>query len=133
GRGGTGGEEGSRVPPPPPPAPLPPPPARKRPLPGGSRPPPRPREPVVPADVEDQVVVLAAVGEVLPGVVDDLVGADRADQADFRGAGHAGDRGPEGLGELHGIGADASRGTDDQNVLPGCDAPGAQALQGGES
>ena len=53
------------------------------------------------------VVVSVAVGEVLPGVLDDLVGADRANQAGFRGAGHAGDRGSEGLSELHGVGADA--------------------------
>jgi hypothetical protein len=70
-------------------------------------------------------------GEVLPGVVDDLVG-DRADQAGFRRAGHAGDRGPEGLGELHGVAADAARGADDQDLLPSPDSPGAQALQGGE-
>src|SRR5690242_1561973 len=43
-----------------------------------------------------------------------------------------GDRGSEGLGELHGVAADTPRGADDQNLLPGCDAPGAQALQGGE-
>ena len=33
---------------------------------------------------------------------------------------------------MDGAGADASRGADDQHLLPGCDAPGAQALQGGE-
>ena len=47
----------------------------------GSECPPQPRQAAVPADVQDQVIVLAAVGKVLPGVVDDLVGADRADQA----------------------------------------------------
>jgi len=76
--------------------------------------------------------VLAAVGEVLPGVVDDLVGADRAHQIHLASAGHPGDRGSEGLGQLHGVGADAPRGTDDQNLLPGCDAPGVQAFDGGE-
>jgi hypothetical protein len=39
---------------------------------------PQPGEAAVAADVEDQVVVVAAVGEVFPGVVDDLVGADRS-------------------------------------------------------
>jgi hypothetical protein len=41
---------------------------------GGSECPPEPREAAVPADVEDQVIVLAAVGEVVPGVVDDMAG-----------------------------------------------------------
>jgi hypothetical protein len=39
---------------------------------------------------------------------------------------------PKAIGELDGVGADASRGADDQHLLPGCDAPGAQALQGGQ-
>ena len=82
----------------------------------------------VAADVEDQVVALAAVGEVLPGVIDDLIGADRADKIDLCGAGHAGDLGAEGLGQLHGVGADAARGTDDQDLPPGCDPPGVQAF-----
>ena len=99
--------------------------------PGGGERSPEPRRAAVAADVEDQVIALAAVGEVLPGVVDDLVGADRADQAGFRGAGHPSDLGAEGFGELHGVGTDASRGTDNQDVLPGPDMPGAQALQGG--
>jgi hypothetical protein len=43
-----------------------------------------------------------------------------------------GDRGPEGLGELHGVAADAARGADDQDLLPSPDSPVAQALPGGE-
>jgi hypothetical protein len=45
--------------------------------------PPEPRETAVPADVEDQVVAPDSVGEVLSGVVDDMVGPDRADQIDL--------------------------------------------------
>ena len=51
---------------------------------------------------------MAAVGEVVVGVVDDMVGADRADQIGLAGAAHAGDLGSEGLGQLHGVAADAS-------------------------
>jgi len=47
--------------------------------------------------------VLTAVGEVGPGVVDDLVGAERADQIHLPSAAHSSDRCPEGLGELHGV------------------------------
>ena len=39
----------------------------------GSERPPQPGQAVVAADVEDQVIVPVAVGEVGPGVVDDLV------------------------------------------------------------
>ena len=77
-------------------------------VPVGARGPAQPCEAVVPADVEDQVVVLAAVGEVVAGVIDDMVGTDRADQVRLPGAAYAGDLRPENLGELHGIAADAS-------------------------
>ncbi len=41
--------------------------------------------------------------------VDDMVGAERADQLDVANAAHAGDVSAEGLGDLHGERADASR------------------------
>ncbi len=41
--------------------------------------------------------------------VDDMVGAERADQLDVADAAHAGDVSAEGLGDLHGERADASR------------------------
>ena len=63
----------------------------------GSQSPPEPRQTAVPTGVEDQVVAPGAVGEVLPGVVDDVVGADRADEFDFRGAAHTRDLCSEGL------------------------------------
>ena len=95
--------------------------------------PPQPRETAVATDVEDQVVAVDTVGEVLSGVVDDVVGTDRADQVGLRGAAHTGDLCAEGLGELDGVGADASRCADDQHLLSCLDAPGvAQALDGGE-
>ena len=85
-----------------------------------------PGEAAVPADVEDQVVVPAAVGEVVAGVVDDMVGADRADQIHLRRAAHAGDVRAEGLGQLHGIAADAAGGADDQNLLPAWMCPASR-------
>ena len=45
--------------------------------------PPEPCQMAAPRDVEDQVIMLAAVGEAFPGVVDYLVGADRTDEIDL--------------------------------------------------
>jgi hypothetical protein len=44
-------------------------------------------------------------------------GAERADQVGVAGAAHAGHLGAERPGELHGEGADAARGADDQDLL----------------
>jgi hypothetical protein len=52
-------------------------------------------------------------------VVDDVVGAEGADQVGLGGAADPGDLGPEGLGELDGVAADAAGGADDQDFLPG--------------
>ena len=72
--------------------------------------------------------------EVLPGVVDDVVGAERADQAEVAGAGHAGDVGTERLGQLHGVAADATGGADDEHALAGLDpADIGQRLEGGDA
>ena len=80
-------------------------------------------QPAVAADVEDDVVAVLAVGEVLARVVDDVVGAEGADQVHLRGAAHAGDLGAERLGDLHGEAAHAARRADDQHVLPGLHPP----------
>ena len=48
-------------------------------------------ERVAPADVDHQVVALAACVDALAPVVDDVVGADRAHQVQVAGAGHRGD------------------------------------------
>ena len=58
--------------------------------------------------VEDDVVALLGAGEVGPGVVDDVVGAERADQVDVAGAAHTRHLGAERLGELYGEGAHAA-------------------------
>jgi hypothetical protein len=58
--------------------------------------------------VEDDVVALPAAGEVLLGVVDDVLCPERPDQLDVPGAGDAGDIGPERLGDLDGKRPDAA-------------------------
>ena len=84
------------------------------------------------ADVEDQVVAASPVGEVLAGVVDDVVGAQRGHQVDLRGAAHAGDLGAERLRQLDRVGADAAGRADHQHGLTGLHAPGVdERLQRG--
>ena len=68
--------------------------------------------------VEDEVVALLAAGEVLLGVVDDVVGPDGVDQVHVSGAAHAGHLGSQCLGNLHREGADAAGGAVDQDFLP---------------
>src|SRR5205814_6402326 len=89
-------------------------------------------EKAVPADVEDQVIAIHTVGEVLLRVVDDMVGADGADEIDLPSAAHAGDLRSEGLRKLNRVGSDASGGPDDQHLLARLDAPGLQTLDGGQ-
>ena len=66
------------------------------------------------------------------GVVDDVVGAERADQLDVVRAAHAGHGGAEVLGELDGESADSAGRSDDQHLVPRLDlAVVPQGLQGG--
>ena len=93
--------------------------------------PPRPRHRQVAHVVEDQVIARATGGEVLPRVVDDVVGPDRADQLHVLRAGHAGDLGAEGFRDLHGERADPARRAVDQDGLAGLDlARVAEQLEG---
>jgi hypothetical protein len=55
-------------------------------------------------------------------VVEDDVGAERADELELGRAGDAGDDGAVRLGDLHGVGADAAGGTDHEHLLAGSDA-----------
>ena len=87
---------------------------------------PRRRHRVVPHVVEDEVVARSALPEVLLGVVDDMVGPDRADHVQVLRAGHAGDLGTERLGDLHGERAHASRRPVDENLLPRLDLPSSR-------
>jgi hypothetical protein len=88
----------------------------------------------VPASWKQEVVPLAAAGGVLPGVVDDVVGADGADHVQVPRAAHAGHLGAEPPGELDREGADPSGCADDQDLLAGPDPPVVtQALEGGQT
>jgi hypothetical protein len=87
---------------------------------------------VVAHQVEHDAVAPAVAGEVFPGVVDDVVGAERADQLHVSGAAHAGHLRAERLGDLDGEGAHATGGPVDQDVLSGLDPTQvALADQGG--
>ena len=93
----------------------------------------RRRTPVLPLMSMITSQLLGAVGEVLPGVVDDVVSPQRADEVELRRAAHAGDLGTERLGDLHGVAAHAARRAGDEDPLPGLHAAGvADGLQGGE-
>src|SRR5215208_5301744 len=88
----------------------------------------------VPADVQDQIVALIALGEVLAGVVDDVIRTDGSDHLHLRGAAHAGDVRAERFGYLHSVGAHSSRRTDEQHFLPRTHlSVVAQGLQGGRA
>jgi hypothetical protein len=83
--------------------------------------------------LEHEVVALPALDEVLLAVGDDVVCAERSDHVHVPRAAHAGHLSAEGPRDLHGEGPDASRRTDDQDLVPGLDASVvAQTLQGGQ-
>jgi hypothetical protein len=83
-------------------------------------------------DVEDDVVALLVIGDVFPGVVDDVVGAEGSDRVDLRRAGHAGHDSSGRLGDLDGEGAHAAGCADDQDPVPGLHSTVlADGLEGG--
>ena len=91
----------------------------------------RPRP--APRVVEQQVVLLGAPGEILAGVVDDVVGAERLHEVGVSRAAHRGHFRAERFRDLHGEGPDASRRTIDQNLLPRLELSlVAQTLERGE-
>ena len=61
--------------------------------------------------------MVRAVGEVVDGVVEDVVGAEAAHQVDLRGAAHSRDLRAERLGQLHRVAADPAGCSDDQHLL----------------
>src|SRR5204863_343958 len=75
-------------------------------------------------DVQHQVEPLAGAREVLGAVVDDLVGADRADQLDVVRAADPDDLRAVRLRKLHGERADAAGRAVDQHLLPAFEATG---------
>src|SRR5439155_23232493 len=72
---------------------------------------------MVPHVVEDEVVAFLPQGEVLPGVVDDMVSADRSDHVHVPRAAHACHLGTERFCDLHRERSEASRRTVDQDLL----------------
>ncbi len=83
--------------------------------------------------VENQIVTLRPLREVLAGVVDDMVCAQRPDQLDVPGAANPGHVCAERLGDLHGESTNASGRAIDQDFLPWLQsAVVAQPLQRGE-
>ena len=72
-------------------------------------------------DVEDEVVAPIAPGEVLGGVVDDVVGSESASLLDVGGAAHGRHLGSERLRDLDRERADCARGAVDQHLLTGLD------------
>src|SRR2546423_1005626 len=78
---------------------------------------------MVPDVVEDEVVAFLTLGEVLPGVVDDMVSADRSDHVDVLRAAHACHLGTERFGDLHRERSEASRRAVDQNLVTWLDLP----------
>jgi hypothetical protein len=83
--------------------------------------------------VHDEVPPPGPVGDVLAGVVDDLVGADRTDQLQLGGAGDPGHPRAGRLGQLDRVRADPAGRPDDQDPLPWLDlADVAERLEGGD-
>ena len=72
---------------------------------------------VVGVGVEDPVVALAGLRVVDLRVVDDVVGAERADEVQLVGAGDAGHLGAHRLRDLDGERADVARRADDQDLV----------------
>ena len=77
---------------------------------------------MIPDQVHGKVVAFFHLREVLPGVVDNLVGADRPDHLEIARAADAGELGAERTGDLHGEGADAAGCAVYQHPLPGPDS-----------
>src|SRR5918996_2276486 len=68
-------------------------------------------------DREDHVIMFPALGEVLPLVVDDAVGTQRACDVHLAGTAHGGDLRAQHLGDLHGESADAARCAEDEHLV----------------
>ena len=77
----------------------------------------RPR--VVPHEIQDEGVGLAAAREVLPGVVDDPVGADRAEHVELPGRINTGHDRSVRLGQLHRESPHGATRAVDQDLCPG--------------
>src|SRR5438067_10704311 len=85
-------------------------------------------------DVQDDVVLNAVPREIVDGVVDHAIRADRSHELDVSRAAHRSDVCAERLRNLHGERPDAARSSVDQYPLTGCEVSAiAQSLQGGDA
>src|SRR3954469_2680823 len=91
------------------------------------------RQRTIPRTIENQVVSLGAPGEIVLGVIDDMVRANRSHEVHALRAAHTGHFRSERLGDLHCERANTARGTVDQDLLPRLNpAFIAKALQSGQ-
>src|SRR5215467_2059909 len=68
--------------------------------------------------VENKVVTLPTFHEILPGVINDMIRADRSDQVHIPRAAHASNFCAERLGDLHRESTHSSRRAVNQDLLP---------------
>src|SRR5208282_2157689 len=88
---------------------------------------------MVPNAVEKQIVTLRTSGEILPGVIDDLIRAEGSNHVHIPRTAYAGNIRAERLGNLHSERAYAARRTVDQDLLTRLKLPFvAKSLQCGE-
>src|SRR5947209_2652198 len=88
---------------------------------------------MVPSTVKNEIVALRAPGEILVGVINDSIRADRSHRVHTLRTAYAGYVCAERLGDLHGERTHSSRRTIDQDLLPRLNPPlVAKTLQCGE-
>ena len=91
------------------------------------------REPSGAGRIHNDVIGLALLREVLPGVIDDATGTERSHQFYVRGTAHAGDEGSEVLGKLHRRCAHPSGGAIDEDFLAALHLSSSEEIQGRRS
>src|ERR671911_1549521 len=72
-------------------------------------------------NIKYQIILFSVLGEVFPGVIDDVVCAKRAHRVQLAGVIHPGHLGPVHFGKLHRKRTGASAGAIDQDLLPRLD------------
>src|SRR5262249_43758665 len=88
---------------------------------------------MIPAHRHDQIIALPLLGEIFLRVIDDMVRAKSACLVHIPRATHGRDLGSERLGDLHGKGSYAPRGTLNQDLLSGSNVSLiSQSLQRGD-
>ena len=79
--------------------------------------------------IDDDVIGCALLREILGGVIDDVMGTERAHQLHVGGAAHPGHVCPEVLGKLHCGGAYSSGRAIDEHFLPALQLSSSQEIQ----